>query len=597
MALVNSAVQLAQTGRKVLIVDFDLEAPGIDSFSLPKATDKKDGIVEYVTNYLKSDVAPDVRDYAFEASSMGARGGSLWIMPAGRQDSGYSSRLNAIDWKNLYEQHSGYLLFEDLKAQWEKRLKVDYVFIDSRTGHTDVGGICTRQLPDSVVLLFVPNAQNLRGLEKVVSDIRAEKVGSRSKNIELLFVVSNIPDIDDEKQILERRLEEFKKTLKYPSLAATIHKYDSLDLLDQVVFVKDRPRASLTHEYKKLVDQIVTRNAKDKEGALQLLQNLRRGSYWQENRLSHLEVDAKLDKIHLAHPKDAQVLTALAHANRRRGKLTEVISLLDEAGDEALSSPESLLMRAECQQLLGHSEKAASDISSLLKCKNVSSESLTSAIEVLYQVNPDGLSEVVNSPAIAGSDVETRIGIAAILARRSPLLKDVINVLESCLADQKISREDREHAQLELVLAYVGLREFKRAMTIISREPHPDPRSFDITQAFNFAMALWGHSKNVPVEYFKRVVELQGPDVESQVAPNYAQCLSVANWAVGHLEQARNWAKVSRESVPHSHGYEFSCWRYAYTTRDEFSKDVSALQKMIDGAAIKPSFMRRSKSN
>ena len=74
----------------------------------------------------------------------------------------------------LYEKRDGYLLFEDLKAQWEQAINPDYVLIDSRTGHTDTGGICTRQLPDAVAILFFPNEQNLRGLTKVVKDIRAE---------------------------------------------------------------------------------------------------------------------------------------------------------------------------------------------------------------------------------------------------------------------------------------------------------------------------------------------------------------------------------------------------------------------------------------
>jgi len=55
------------------------------------------------------------------------------------------------------------------------RLAPDYVLIDSRTGHSDVSGICTRQLPDSVVILFFPTDQNLRGLPKVVDDVRSEK--------------------------------------------------------------------------------------------------------------------------------------------------------------------------------------------------------------------------------------------------------------------------------------------------------------------------------------------------------------------------------------------------------------------------------------
>ena len=36
MALVNVAVELVRQGRRVLAVDFDLEAPGLDTFDLPR---------------------------------------------------------------------------------------------------------------------------------------------------------------------------------------------------------------------------------------------------------------------------------------------------------------------------------------------------------------------------------------------------------------------------------------------------------------------------------------------------------------------------------------------------------------------------------
>ena len=109
--------------------------------------------------------------------------GELWIMPSGAQRATYAAHFNDINWVDLYEKRDGYLLFEDLKAQWEQALNPNYVLIDSRTGHTDIGGICTRQLPDAVAVLFFPNEQNLRGLTKVVRDIRAESEEPRKKEM------------------------------------------------------------------------------------------------------------------------------------------------------------------------------------------------------------------------------------------------------------------------------------------------------------------------------------------------------------------------------------------------------------------------------
>ena len=54
----------------------------------------------------------------FESTDIGSDHGSLWIMPSGAQSDSYAKTFAEIDWANLYEQHDGYLLFEDLKAQW-----------------------------------------------------------------------------------------------------------------------------------------------------------------------------------------------------------------------------------------------------------------------------------------------------------------------------------------------------------------------------------------------------------------------------------------------------------------------------------------------
>ena len=48
MALVNVAAHLAQSGRRVLVVDMDLEAPGLRSFRFDNPHPSTPGVVEYV---------------------------------------------------------------------------------------------------------------------------------------------------------------------------------------------------------------------------------------------------------------------------------------------------------------------------------------------------------------------------------------------------------------------------------------------------------------------------------------------------------------------------------------------------------------------
>ena len=111
MALVNAAATLASAGRRVLVVDFDIEAPGLDTFDVLKPKEEVPGIVDFVSHFLESNQAPDISKYIGECPQIGESNGNLWIMPSGRNDT-YTANFNQIDWVDLYERRDGFLLFE-----------------------------------------------------------------------------------------------------------------------------------------------------------------------------------------------------------------------------------------------------------------------------------------------------------------------------------------------------------------------------------------------------------------------------------------------------------------------------------------------------
>lgn len=267
MALINVAVEMVKSGLRVLIVDFDLEGSGIDTFNLASSQKPAKGVIDCVVEYLETGQSPDISNFIYETPISHTKG-KLFVMPAGKVDDEYDQKFKSIDWKYLYNNQEGYFLFEDIKAQWSKLINPDYVLIDSRTGYTDASGICTRQLPDSVVLFFFPNEQNRRGLESVVNQIRAESKASRRKNIKLHFVMSNVPELDDEEGFLARNVCKIKETLKFNEISATIHHYQSLALLTQSIFTLDRPKTRLAQEYCLLTNILRKDNIKDPEKSL-----------------------------------------------------------------------------------------------------------------------------------------------------------------------------------------------------------------------------------------------------------------------------------------------------------------------------------------
>ena len=350
MALVNTGVELARRGRKVLLVDFDLEAPGLDTFEAVKPKKTTPGIVDFVRRYLDTGQAPEVAEFLEKCPEIGDDGGKLWLMPAGTSRPNYADSFRQIDWGDLYEQRDGFILFEDLKAQWKEVLQPDYVLIDSRTGHTDVGGICTRQLPDSVAMLFFPNEQNLTGLTKVVADIRSESEEPRGKKIHLHFIMSNVPDLDDEDRILEKKIKAFQKKLDFERDPLIVHRYDSLSLLNQVVFTKDRPRSRLAEEYRQLVKEIISQNLEDREGALEYLRKSQRAVHSDSFRHESSEEENQklLDKIRNLHDSDGEVLFQLGVLKQEQWEPEQAASLFGRAIERGYSKPQVHMRRAHC---------------------------------------------------------------------------------------------------------------------------------------------------------------------------------------------------------------------------------------------------------
>ena len=166
LALANVAWLLANhhsEPARVLAMDFDLGAPGLSHVLGMRKTQETAGLVDYVTEYLHSAAIPDISAFIHKTSY-----DRIDLIPAGCMDSDYQRRLESINWKDLYDEAFGYELIEKLKSDISAITpEYDYVLIDSLTGYSDVGGICVSQLPDSLILLFRLNQQNLEGIERV----------------------------------------------------------------------------------------------------------------------------------------------------------------------------------------------------------------------------------------------------------------------------------------------------------------------------------------------------------------------------------------------------------------------------------------------
>ena len=584
MALVNTAVHLAERGRRVLLVDFDLEAPGLDTFSLLRSKSSTPGLVDYVLQYLKEDQAPDVAGFVNRSKEVE----NLLVMPSGSGGTDYAASFGRIDWGALYSERDGYLLFEDLKEQWRQTIAPDYVLVDSRTGYTDTGGICTRQLPDAVTVLFFPNEQNLRGLSKMVADIRSEADPPRAKSIELHFVMSNVPDLDDEDDILVDMKRRFWRELRFEADPLVVHRYESLSLLNQAVFTKDRPKSRLAREYAEVADRIVGGNLRDRDGARGYIREarLRLNRRRYRGGQSAWTGDKEIEEIERHHSEDGEILFQLGELKARLSQREDAESLLDRAIESGYQEAEAYLERGVIRAEGGDREGASLDALAALQQGGIPPHLVMEAIGLVRE----GESEMIAAlPGVTGLDASDQIVLASNLSRAGNVgYSDAI--LRRIASDGEQSDNAREEARSNLAINCIGSGRFAQAMETLAHGGRREGE-MGIRDAFNYGMAAWANSGVVQTGPFERVVSLDATGEGRRDGANYMQCLAVANWIVGDRESALLAARRAQE-VGGSSRFEFSCWQYRYVRGSVFAEDMDEILAMIEGDQSRlPAFM------
>jgi Tfp pilus assembly protein PilF/MinD-like ATPase involved in chromosome partitioning or flagellar assembly len=211
MAVINVAGIMASRGFRVMVVDMDLEAPGL-SFLANQAVSEgashslQPGFVDVLLDAVERGSEGDLfrlpaaetisrysAPYELPEGFRRTDGGSLHIMPAGRIDEDYSARLESLNLPVLYHEGTGLALIKAFKQVVQDARLFDYVLIDSRTGFSDESGICTRDLADYLMVVSGLNKQNVEGTTSFLSTLR--RATDERKPLEV--ILSPIPNGED----------------------------------------------------------------------------------------------------------------------------------------------------------------------------------------------------------------------------------------------------------------------------------------------------------------------------------------------------------------------------------------------------------------
>lgn len=179
-ALTAVAFELLRQHKNVLMIDTDLEAPGLSTFFFP-ADDEgliNKGTVDYLQlKNMDKNAVIDMTEYIIpliSPSYIDSDMGKLYLVSGGQLNDEFLLKLARIDTQELNGEKLKALFIQLLKdccSALESDGGIDYILIDSRAGFHDMAGIVTAQLPHGVVLFGKDSFQSWFGIQQAVRTI------------------------------------------------------------------------------------------------------------------------------------------------------------------------------------------------------------------------------------------------------------------------------------------------------------------------------------------------------------------------------------------------------------------------------------------
>jgi hypothetical protein len=222
-ALAASGWALARQGKRVLILDLDLESPGLSSALLPAERQPKYGITDWLVEDLVDNGTPLIDD--LYAISNLTTAGQIYLVPAHGRDPGeYISKLGRV-WMPKFnhgmppETWSSRL--NRLVDQLETQIRPEVILIDSRAGIDETAAACVTDLGAHTVLMFaIQGEQTWTSYRALFSHWQQRDVITEIRH-RLQLVAGLVPD--DERKL------EYLSALRSDAYALFEDTYDQVE--------------------------------------------------------------------------------------------------------------------------------------------------------------------------------------------------------------------------------------------------------------------------------------------------------------------------------------------------------------------------------
>ncbi len=223
-ALAMIAYNLAREGRRVLLLDFDLESPGLSALLIPADRVAGYGLVDW---FIEDAIYHDdtvLNDLVSDSPLAENTGGRIRVASAiGQGETAYLAKLARVysdvptrNGPERFAQRMGRLV-----KTLEEREKPDIVLIDSRAGLHDLAAISIATLADLALLFATDSEQTWSGYRQLFTHWQQRPAVLRGVRERLWLVRAMFPETD--------RKERFDRFLEHAYDLFSEQLYDAID--------------------------------------------------------------------------------------------------------------------------------------------------------------------------------------------------------------------------------------------------------------------------------------------------------------------------------------------------------------------------------
>lgn len=203
IALIETAYNLADEGKRVLLLDLDVEAPSLHNIFYDKVNDEINGVKYGIIEYLYRKVVQESEDIRindiFCSLQLKNVSGEIFVMPALRyMNKDYVYKIERLQAQQIQEKD----VFSEIFVYMQKELNVDIILIDTRAGFNQWGSLSLLALSNQVIFVAYPNNENIEGLNMALQLM--QNIGKKRYAVAMSKVVASEEGVIKARSLFEK---------------------------------------------------------------------------------------------------------------------------------------------------------------------------------------------------------------------------------------------------------------------------------------------------------------------------------------------------------------------------------------------------------